>query len=260
MKQKFTNVLFYDLETTDVDRDTCMPIQLGAKLVRYDQNMVEIAQMNFVSMMNPEGHKISPDASAVHGFLDADVAYAPFLADSVFDEFRAMANRAHYYCGHNALFFDTPIMYRVCEETIPERPTIDTLRLIQRLHPEYSGHKLMGLAYRLKLFDTTNRSLRFKAHDAKFDVELTYKLLEFIAMDLRMNIEELWVRQNTVIPSETMTFGEHKGQKISDLVVSETKLMIWYLKKKWFREERKEDYITTVKELRRVGKLPVGNW
>lgn len=95
----------FDFETTDKDVETCGVVEIGAARV-VNGEIVE----RFHSLVNPY-RPISPHASAVHGYTDADVAAAaPFGA--VYAQFRAFVG-SDILIAHNGQNFDIPVLKRL---------------------------------------------------------------------------------------------------------------------------------------------------
>jgi DNA polymerase III epsilon subunit family exonuclease len=95
----------FDFETTDKDVETCGVIEVGAARV-VNGEIVD----RFHSMVNPY-QPISPQATAVHGYTDADVALAaPFR--EVFAQFRAFVGD-DILIAHNGQNFDIPVLKRL---------------------------------------------------------------------------------------------------------------------------------------------------
>jgi len=105
----------FDFETTDNDAATCGVVEIGAARVVNGQ-IVD----RFHAMVNPF-RPISPKATAIHGYTDADVANAaPF--SEVFTQFRAFVG-SDVLIAHNGLKFDVPVLRRLAAG----RDGVDTL-------------------------------------------------------------------------------------------------------------------------------------
>ena len=105
----------FDFETTDKDVDTCGVIEIGAARVVNG----EITE-RFHSMVNPY-RPISSQASAVHGYTDADVEHAaPF--SEVVAQFVAFVG-SDILIAHNGQNFDIPVLKRLAAG----RPEVESL-------------------------------------------------------------------------------------------------------------------------------------
>src|SRR5439155_7370856 len=105
----------FAFETTDNDAATCGVVEIGAARVVNGQ-IVD----RFHAMVNPF-RPISPKATAIHGYTDADVANAaPF--SEVFTQFRAFVG-SDVLIAHNGLKFDVPVLRRLAAG----RDGVDTL-------------------------------------------------------------------------------------------------------------------------------------
>ena len=105
----------FDFETTDSDAATCGVVEIGAVRV-VNGEIVE----RFHAMVNPY-RPISPQATAVHGYTDADVApAAPF--SEVWPQFRAFVGN-DVLIAHNGMNFDVPVLRRLAAG----RDGVDTL-------------------------------------------------------------------------------------------------------------------------------------
>jgi len=113
----------FDFETTDKDVETCGVVEIGAARVVHGEIVAR-----FHSLVNPY-RPISPAATKVHGYTDADVATAPPFHE-VFPQFREFVG-ADVLIAHNGLHFDVPVLKRLAgAETIT---FYDTLLLAQSL-------------------------------------------------------------------------------------------------------------------------------
>jgi DNA polymerase III epsilon subunit family exonuclease len=126
----------FDFETTDMDVATCGVIEIGAARV-VNGEIVE----RFHSMVNPF-KPISPRATEIHGYTDADVASAaPFSA--VFAEFRAFVG-SDILIAHNGQKFDIPVLRRLA--SVEDLTFYDTLPLVRSLSQDSA--KLEDIAAR----------------------------------------------------------------------------------------------------------------
>jgi DNA polymerase III epsilon subunit family exonuclease len=105
----------FDFETTDNDVETCGVVEIGAARV-VNGEIVD----RFHSMVNPF-RPISPKATAVHGYTDADVANAPPFHE-VFTQLRAFVGN-DVLIAHNGMKFDVPVLRRLAAG----RDGVDTL-------------------------------------------------------------------------------------------------------------------------------------
>jgi len=130
----------FDLETTDRDPATCEIVELGAVRVRGG-----LVVERFHTLVRPEG-AISPGATKVHGYADADVRAAPPFAD-VWPRFHAFVGD-DLLVAHNGYEFDVPVLRRAAQGMpgIERLVFFDTLPLARSLAP--GGAALADLATR----------------------------------------------------------------------------------------------------------------
>jgi superfamily I DNA/RNA helicase/DNA polymerase III epsilon subunit-like protein len=130
----------FDLETTDVDPAQCEIVELAAVRVR---NRVIVAQFQQLIRTN---RPISPKASAVHGYEDADVCEQPTFAE-VWPAFRGFVG-SDVLVAHNGQTFDVPVLRRLAAGLpgVEELVFFDTLPLARSLIHESA--KLTDLAHR----------------------------------------------------------------------------------------------------------------
>ena len=130
----------FDFETTDTDAATCGVVEIGAARV-VNGEIVE----RFHSMVNPF-RPISPKATAVHGYTDADVANAPPFHE-VFTQFHAFVGQ-DLLIAHNGMKFDVPVLRRLAagRDGVDTLAFYDTFPLVRSLSQD-SG-KQEDLAHR----------------------------------------------------------------------------------------------------------------
>jgi len=130
----------FDFETTDNDAATCGVVEIGAARVVNG----EIGD-RFHSMVNPY-RPISPKATAVHGYTDADVAAAPPFHE-VFTQFRAFVG-CDVLIAHNGMKFDVPVLRRLAagQRGIESLTFYDTFPLVRSLTQD--SPKQVDIAHR----------------------------------------------------------------------------------------------------------------
>jgi superfamily I DNA/RNA helicase/DNA polymerase III epsilon subunit-like protein len=130
----------FDIETTEMDAATCEIVELAAVRVR---DRVIVAQFEQrIRTTRP----VSPRATAIHGYRDADLCDQPVFAD-VWPAFRAFVGN-DLLVAHNGHKFDVPILRRIGEGLpgIEDLVFFDTLPLARSLMDESA--KLEDLAHR----------------------------------------------------------------------------------------------------------------
>lgn len=124
--------IVFDTETTGLDNREDRVIEIGG---------VELVDRfptgrTYHVYIEPEGRKVHPDAEAVHGISNADLADKPKFKDiaSEFIEFFAGAK----LIAHNARFdqgFINAELARIGHPPLDENMIIDTLAIARRKHP-----------------------------------------------------------------------------------------------------------------------------
>ena len=131
----------FDFETTDNDAATCGVVEIGAARV-VNGEIVD----RFHAMVNPF-RPISPKATAVHGYTDADVAHAaPF--GEIWPQFRAFVG-SDVLIAHNGLKFDVPVLRRLASgrDGVDTLAFYDTFPLVRSLSQD--SPKQEDIAHRL---------------------------------------------------------------------------------------------------------------
>jgi len=130
----------FDLETTDLNSAECDIVEMAAVRVR-DRVIVDQFQQ-LIRTNRP----ISPKATAVHGYKDADVCEQPTFAE-VWPAFRAFIG-SDVLVAHNGQTFDVPVLRRLAAGLpgIDDLVFFDTWPLARSLIQESS--KLVDLAHR----------------------------------------------------------------------------------------------------------------
>jgi DNA polymerase-3 subunit epsilon len=109
-------VFSLDLETTGLDTSLDRTVQIGISAMHSDGESV-----GWSSLVNPQGHPISPSASAVNGLTDDDVSKAPAFGRVWIDVLRFVFERSQN-SGHgqselphvltwNGWGFDWPLLF-----------------------------------------------------------------------------------------------------------------------------------------------------
>ncbi|MCO5273997.1 MAG: 3'-5' exonuclease [Flavobacteriales bacterium] len=154
----------FDLETTGTRIGHDRIVQVAVVRMMPDGN-----RERWQTLVNP-GMPIPPEASAIHGITDADVANAPALGD-IADELIAKLDGSDL-CGFNVLRFDLPFLseelFRVgCEWDSSALRVVDVQRIYHQMEPR-------NLSAALKFYCGKEHA---GAHDALADVEATADVL-----------------------------------------------------------------------------------
>src|SRR5216110_2306832 len=130
----------FDLETTDKDVEVCEVVEVGAVRV-VGGEIVD----RFHTLVRPY-RPITPGATKVHGYADADVRGAPSFAE-VWPEFRAFIGD-DVLIAHNGQHFDIPVLRRLAagRDGVDSLVLYDTLPLVRSLSRDSA--KLEDLALR----------------------------------------------------------------------------------------------------------------
>ena len=131
----------FDFETTDNNVATCGVVEIGAVRV-VNGEIVD----RFHSLVNPY-QPISPKATEVHGYTDADVAGAPPFS-AVFPQFHAFVG-SDVLIAHNGQKFDIPVLRRLAAgmDGVDTFAFYDTLLLVRSLSQDSA--KQEDIAHRL---------------------------------------------------------------------------------------------------------------
>jgi DNA helicase II / ATP-dependent DNA helicase PcrA len=140
MADPFQDYVAFDLETTGKEIADCEIVEIAAVRVR---GRVVVEQ--FERLVRPNG-PVSPAASKVHGYHDADLCDEPPF-ESVWPEFRAFVG-SDILVAHNGQGFDMPVLRRLAAGLagVDELVFYDTLPLARSLLDESA--RLEDLAHR----------------------------------------------------------------------------------------------------------------
>lgn len=154
----------------------------------------------FEHLVNPE-MPIHPQAFAVHGISDADVAGAKTMAE-LFPMDQVISP---YWVGHN-LIYDV----KVCAPHIVPNKSLCTMKLARTYLTAAPNHKLQTLKEFLGLPDQA-------AHRALGDCKTTLDLLKVLVDKSGVDLKTLFDRANLPRMLNKMPFGKHKGTMITAL-------------------------------------------
>ncbi len=155
--------IVFDTETTGLDPNTDRIIEIGG--IELDNRFP--TGRTFHVYINPEGRQVHPDALAVHGISNEDLADKPAFA-AILDEFLNFFDGAKFV-AHNAGFdmgFINAELTRLGQPEIDPNRVVDTLALARRRHP-MGPNSLDALCKRYAI-DNSHRTL----HGALLDAEL----------------------------------------------------------------------------------------
>jgi DNA helicase-2/ATP-dependent DNA helicase PcrA len=140
MADPLQDYVAFDLETTEKDPAECEIVELAAVRVR---GRVIVEQ--FQRLVRPS-RPITPQATAVHGYKDADVCDEPTMAE-VWPAFREFVG-SDLLVAHNGHTFDVPVLRRLADGLpgLDELVFFDTLPLARSLID--SGASLPDLCHR----------------------------------------------------------------------------------------------------------------
>ena len=204
-------ILIADTETTGLKADAKL-VELGYSEITADLDILE----QFESLIDPECH-INFGASGTNHILDEHVQNSP-TAEELFDIVLKDRDFSDVTLICHNLVFDIRFLSPYMNVT----KKICTLRLAKRFYPNAESHKLMGLAYELKLPLPEG-----SAHRAGYDVAVTFELLKRLMLDTGHSLQDFIEILNTPQRIDKIKFGKHSGAKLSDLPAS---YIEWLLK------------------------------
>lgn len=198
-------ILITDTETSGMSKKDGI-CQLG--FVEVNPNLEEINRWE--SLIDPEC-PITPEASGVHGIVDADVEYAPTMAEAM-----SQVLVPTYGQFDNILFIshNTPFDRRFLQPYWGIAWNLCTLRLARKLIPQAPNHKLQTLKYFLELEVETKQS---EAHSALADSLDVLALLKYLVKLSGADIFDLMGFAARPEKVTHMPFGKHKGTLLEDL-------------------------------------------
>ena len=227
-------LIFLDLETTGIDPASDKIVEISVLGIH-----PEGTETTRTRLVNP-GRPIPPQATAIHGIHDSDVADAPTfrqIARSLLDLF-GDADLA----GYNVLRFDLPLLereFRDCELDLrlDQRRVLDAMVIFHRREPRH-------LAAALRFY--LERELE-GAHSAEADVKATAEILDAQLEryeDLPRKVQELdaWIRR---VPRDAVdrsgkfvwqdgeavfSFGKNQGKTLREVAEQSRGYLEWVLK------------------------------
>ena len=156
-------------------------------------------------LVNP-GCPIPPEASAVHGSVDADVAGAPCLGEVLP---RLWLGDPAALCGHNLRFEKQWFSDQQQDDT----DWIDTYACSLRLAPDCKSHALQYLRYFLKL--DVDEAMAQPRHRAGADTHVTAVLIK--RMLAKVPVEQLVEMSKGPLLLTRIPKGKHYGEKFRDV-------------------------------------------
>ncbi len=245
----------FDLETTGVNVDRDRIVEIAMVRIEPDGG-----RRSFRTLVNP-GMPIPPQASAVHGITDDDVAESPAFAQIV-GEVSALFEGADL-AGFNSTRFDLPLLQAElgragCAIDFSGRRHLDAFRIFTLMEPrtltaayaKYCGGELTD------------------AHSALADVEATIAVLDAQLAhypDLPHDPDELhrlcnpdegrfvdgsrkfvWDEQGRAV----FTFGKHRDRALEDIATEAPDYLRWMLGKDF------SDEVTTILREALAGRFP----
>lgn len=239
MKSRNKYIVFFDLETTGLEKDKDRIVQIGMRKVDYEGNSISTFDMKF----NPCGVKSTPEALEKHGLTDEFLKTQPKFSDYADHILRYMDG-----CdlgGHNIIKFDIPFLMAEFERcgksfTIEKRRIIDTrllylnfnTKVLLDMYREYCGEPACN------------------PHDAMCDTFMCYGLYEAlvekhnITMDdideicgnnTRIDIEGFFVLNENM--KVCMGKGKYKGKPVEEVDPS---YFDWMCNNAGFTEETRD--------------------
>ena len=234
----------FDLETTGTDVATDRIVQIG--LIRVEPDGT---RLSFESLVDP-GRPIPPEATAVHGITDAQVAGQPTfvqLVDRVMDLLEG-ADLA----GYNSLGFDLPLLMEECERAgrplrTEGRRHVDAMRIFHRMEPRdltaalrfYCGQELTDA--HSALADATATLEVIDAQVAHYDAlpadteGLNRFCCEGDECFLDATRKFVWNDQGEAV----LAFGKYKGQSLREVARSNTGYLDWIAGKDFTAEVKR---------------------
>lgn len=155
--------IVFDTETTGLDPRADRVIELGC--VELDNRFPTGRSLH--RFINAQGRSVHPEALAVHGISDADLADKPVF-DAIAEEFLAFIDGARLV-AHNANFdigFINAEFERIGQPPVDPGRVVDTLAIARRKHP-MGPNSLDALCRRYNI-DNSRRT----KHGALLDAEL----------------------------------------------------------------------------------------
>lgn len=155
--------IVFDTETTGLDPKIDRIIEIGC--VELDNRFP--TGRTFHVYINPDGRQVHPDALAIHGIGNDDLAEKPVFA-GIADDFLNFFDGAKFV-AHNADFdmgFVNAELTRIGLPAIDPGRIVDTLALARRKHP--MGPNSLDALCKRYVIDNSHRTL----HGALLDAEL----------------------------------------------------------------------------------------
>ncbi len=200
-------ILVLDAETTGVDPDKDLPVQISMILV---ENSARRVIMN--TLCNP-GKAIPKGATDIHHITDDMVVNKPDSALACWlAEHTASLVGAELLVTYNGILFDLPLISRLSGGSyLTSLPHVDVLDLAYRYLPMLENHKL-GTIYK----HVVGRDA-IGTHDAITDVMYTYDILEGLRIKLKKSIEDIIEDLKKPCRYQIMPISKHKGKLLGDV-------------------------------------------
>jgi len=226
-------IVFFDLETTGVNIASDRIVEIS--IVKVLPNGEEIRK---TYRINPE-MPIPPQATAVHGISDADVADCPKFKQKAKELVEIFKDAD--IAGYNSNKFDVPLL---AEEFIragvdfdlKKRNFVDVMSIFMKKEP-----RNLSAAYKFYC----NADLE-NAHSANADTEATYEVFKAQVdrySDIGNDIQEISKFSTYNNNADFMgrliydadhnvvvNFGKYKGQKLTDIFEKDTAYYDWMMK------------------------------
>ena len=223
---------FFDLETTGVSVSNDRIVEIAILKLHPDES-----KESKIWRVNPEC-PIPPQASAVHGIYDSDVADKPnfkTLSKSIFN-FIKDADLA----GYNSDRFDIPLL---AEEMLRAEMNFD-FKNIKTIDVQTIFHKMEQRTLSAALKFYCNQEL-INAHSAMADAQATYDVLmaqldRYNELEGNINFLSEFTSRNKSADlagfiifnkkgEECFSFGKHKGKTVESILENEPGYFGWLL-------------------------------
>jgi DNA polymerase-3 subunit epsilon len=184
--------IVFDTETTGLDSRADRIIEIGG---------VELVNRfptgrSFHVFINPQGREVNPEALAVHGISNADLADKPFF-DAIAAEFlefidgaRLVAHNAHFDLGFINAEFE-----RCGHPLIETHRIVDTLAIAKRKHP--MGPNSLDALCRRYGIDNSHRTKHGALLDSELLAEVYIELIGGKQAALGLEVAVAATRQET---------------------------------------------------------------